>query len=222
MPKRRFTVSGALQRMRHRVSTNPVDKIAGLAFLMVCETIPAYYESATLEDAWTALVDSMELECKEQLFFLCAEPGDGGKKWRPSWDQLMTKLLLASDLGYDGGFHLVDRDETGDEAVCDAMCIVGLVLGLAVVDEGDRRGELIVEYDGGIARFRTTASHTYPIPEDTYTLIYCKGLSKPCYVVGRSLPGTKFEKVSVLEMSEEEQDRLDDLDITVCREYILI
>ncbi len=41
----------ALEEMQKRVSTNQVDKIAGLAFLMGTYTIPAYYESESLEHA---------------------------------------------------------------------------------------------------------------------------------------------------------------------------
>ncbi len=64
----------ALVEMQKRVSTNPVDKIAGLAFLMNCRMIPAYYESESLEDAWTALANAMNTGCRGLLFFLCAEP----------------------------------------------------------------------------------------------------------------------------------------------------
>ncbi len=79
-----WKVHEALKEMRKRVSTNPVDKIAGLAFLMVSDTIPAYYESESLEHAWTALVNVMNTNCRGSLF-LYAEPGNAGKKWRPSW-----------------------------------------------------------------------------------------------------------------------------------------
>ncbi len=78
--------------MRKRVSTNPVDKIAGLAFLLNSRTIPAYYESESLEHAWTALVNSMDSWCRARFFF-CAEPGNADKKWQPSWDHVMTKPL---------------------------------------------------------------------------------------------------------------------------------
>ncbi|SJL13381.1 uncharacterized protein ARMOST_16823 [Armillaria ostoyae] len=213
-----FLVFRALEEMRKRVSTNPVDKIAGLAFLMESATIPAYYESASLEEAWTALVNSLGAYCRAVLFFLCPEPGDRGPKWRPSWDQVMNKLLLEYIPDPDGVVQFIDRDETGDEDQCDAECIVeGLVRGLAVVEGGDRHGEFIVECDDEIARFKITAAHTYPIPEDTYTLIYGCDRCKNSYVVGRSLPGGKFEKVSVLEISD------DDLYyITEKRRYILI
>ncbi|PBL00172.1 hypothetical protein ARMGADRAFT_955855 [Armillaria gallica] len=139
-----FDVLKALEQMRKRVSTNPVDKIAGLAFLMKCRRIPAYYESESLEHAWTALVNVMDTECRGELYFLCAEPGNAGKKWRPSWDQVMTNPLPAF-LPCRISIH---QDEAGDEDWCDAECIEGLVRGLAVVEKGDRRGVLIAKRQG--------------------------------------------------------------------------
>ncbi|KAK0433536.1 hypothetical protein EV421DRAFT_1910037 [Armillaria borealis] len=218
-----FWVFRVLEEMRKRVSTNPVDKIAGLAFLMESATIPAYYESASLEEAWTALVNSMDAYCRAQLFFLCPEPGDRGPKWRPSWDQVMNEPLLEHYFDADGALQFVDRLETGDEDQCDAECIEGLVRGLAVVEGGHRHGEFIVKGEGGKKhRFKITAAHTYPIPEDTYTLIYGSDDPTDLYVVGQSLPGGKFEKVSVLEISYEEQCWLEDLDIFKKHRYILI
>ncbi|KAK0234008.1 hypothetical protein IW262DRAFT_1452554 [Armillaria fumosa] len=207
-----FRPCDALVEMRDRVSTNPVDKIAGLAFLMHPWWIPAYYESASLEDAWTALVHSMDEPCRTDLF-LCPEPGDRGPKWRPSWEQVMTRPLP-----YQAFASQVVRDETRDEDWYEDWCIEGLARGLAVVEGGDRHGEFIVECDDGIRRFKITAAHTYPIPEDTYTLIYycCSGLAG-VYVVGRSLPGGRFEKVSVVETHNENL-----WCITEERRYILV
>ncbi|KAK0473118.1 hypothetical protein IW261DRAFT_720485 [Armillaria novae-zelandiae] len=207
-----------LAEMRTRVSTKPVDKIAGLAFVAGSKWIPAYSESASLEHAWTALVDSMRGETRGELFFLCAEPGDGGPKWRPSWHQVMTKPLLPSKV-----IASVDRDETADEDWCNMRCVEGFVRGLAVVKEGDRQGEFIVECDDDIMRFKITAAHTYPIPEDTYILIcefnqynHPDNVPHPC-VVGQSLPGGRLEKVSVVETFG-----WDLRDITWSRQYILI
>ncbi len=114
-----------------------------------------------------------------------------------------------------------------DEDQCDVQGIEGLVLGLAVVEEGDRRGELIVEDKGWIEhRFKITAAHVSPIPEDTYAMIHFQGFqSSPVHsgwVVGRSLPGGKFEKVSTLIISHEEHQRLKNLGIIEWRRYILI
>ncbi len=215
-----FGVREALVEMQKRVSTNPVDRIAGLAFLMGSATIPAYYESQSLEHAWTALVNAMDDWCRV-LFLSCPEPGNAGTKWRPSWDQVMTKTLPA----FLGCSLSVDVRWYNDEGWCNEKGIEGLVLGLAIVEEGDRRGALIVKDKGGIEhRFEVTATHTSPIPEDTYVMIQLCGFMNLVHgwMVGRSLPRGKFEKVSVLEMSDEEQCRLKDLGITKQCQYILI
>ncbi|KAK0235371.1 hypothetical protein EDD85DRAFT_938554 [Armillaria nabsnona] len=138
-----------------------------------------------------------------------------------------TSMLLLEDhddqegfvqryLGYRSG----DYEETGH-------ALYGASLGLAVVEEGDRRGVLIVKGEGGIEQFKITAAHTYPIPEDTYTLIDTRTFREKipmgrAWVVGRSLPKGTFEKVSMLQMSGEEQRRLKDLGITEERRHILI
>ncbi|KAK0460875.1 hypothetical protein IW261DRAFT_1409363 [Armillaria novae-zelandiae] len=214
-----YSLHEVLAEMRTRVSTNPVDRIAGLAFMTRSQWIPAYSESASLEHVWTALVDSMAAWLRADLLLLCAEPGDGGPKWRPSWHQVMTKPLLPSRSD-----TYVDRDETGGVDSCKVECVDGFMRGLAVVKEGDRHGEFIVECDDGILQFKITAAHTCPIPEDTYTLI-CDEFHEfddldevphPC-VVGRSLPEGRFEKVSVVKTFDK-----DLLDITERRRYILI
>ncbi|KAK0461572.1 hypothetical protein IW261DRAFT_204646, partial [Armillaria novae-zelandiae] len=194
-----YRMHDALAEMWTRVSTNPVDKIAGLAFVTYSQWIPAYSESASLEHAWTALVDSMDVWPRAQLFFLYPEPGDGGPKWRPSWHQAMTKPLLPYEV-----YASVDRDETGGVDSCEVECVEGFVRGLAVVKEGDRQGEFIVECNDDVLRFKITAAHTYPIPEDTYMLIcgefdrYNRHGNGP-WVVGRSLPKGRLEKVSMVE-----------------------
>ncbi|KAK0430853.1 hypothetical protein EV421DRAFT_238472 [Armillaria borealis] len=86
-------VFGQLLDMRKRVSTNPVDKVAGLAFPLWPQTIPTYHESESLEDAWTALLNAMFPAMRTSLFFLYPGVGLGHKKWRPTWEQVMTEPL---------------------------------------------------------------------------------------------------------------------------------
>ncbi|KAK0458739.1 uncharacterized protein EV420DRAFT_1763839 [Desarmillaria tabescens] len=206
----------ALKIMGNRVSTNPVDKVAGLAFVLGSNPIPAYYESESLEDAWTALVNSM-VAWRRSVLFLYPEPGNAGTKWRPSWDQLMTKPLSA------GGMFQIDinRNEEMNEDWCYTECIEKvLVRGLAVVEGSDRRGELIVKDAGGTEHaFNITATHKYPIPDDTYTL-FCTDSSPYC-IVGRRLPGKRFEKVSLLKILNEEKHWWFMYNSEMCR-YILV
>ncbi|PBK58951.1 hypothetical protein ARMSODRAFT_851361, partial [Armillaria solidipes] len=77
-----------LSAMQKRVSTNLVDRIAGLTYLLDTESIPAYYEAQAEEDAWMALVAVMWDRLRGQLFFWYPKPGSGSKVWRPSWTQV--------------------------------------------------------------------------------------------------------------------------------------
>ncbi|KAK0443394.1 uncharacterized protein EV420DRAFT_1724266, partial [Desarmillaria tabescens] len=74
-------VYSVLLHMQKRVSTNPVDKIAGMAYLLDSECIPAYYGKQSEEDAWIALVDAALRWCQGDLLFLYPKPGNGMKIW---------------------------------------------------------------------------------------------------------------------------------------------
>ncbi|KAK0245388.1 hypothetical protein EDD85DRAFT_758519 [Armillaria nabsnona] len=214
---------GALSAMQDRISAYPIDKIAGLAFSLKTHSIPAYHETQSLEDAWAALINEMCPLYQGRLFFTYPEPGTGCKKWRPSWEQVMAKSLPEDRIVWDAN---VERDDDADDW-CEVLHIErGFVRGLAVGDvEGiDRCGELVVEDANGIVHsFNIVASHQYPIPEDTYTLVgnnpqfkWDGIMRSPQYwVVGRRLPSKRFEKVSVLKMTEKKEIKrlLSELDL---------
>ncbi|KAK0465662.1 hypothetical protein IW261DRAFT_1373725, partial [Armillaria novae-zelandiae] len=82
-----FKLYDMLSKMQDRISTYPIDKVAGLAYCVQSAVIPAYYESQSVEDAWTALVNVMHTSYQGLLFFRYPEPGTGCTKWRPSWEQ---------------------------------------------------------------------------------------------------------------------------------------
>ncbi len=190
-----------LADMQNRVSTNPVDKVAGLAFLLFPITIPAYHESESLEDAWTALVNTMGPVMRACFLFLYPGVGLGCKKWRPTWEQVMTGPLPADNRC--PGF--VKRNDETDEDWYEGACIEkGHVQGLA--EGGDHRcGELVIEGVDGMAHmFKILVTHQLPILEDTYTLIgsnreYLDGtlLHSQYWAFGRRLSEQRFEKYSV-------------------------
>ncbi|KAK0449090.1 uncharacterized protein EV420DRAFT_1750784 [Desarmillaria tabescens] len=195
------------------VSTNSVDKVAGLAFPLRPQTIPAYHESGSLEDAWTALVNTMCSDMQAKLLFLYPEVGQGCKKWRPTWEQVMTDPL-PKDVGCLG---YVEYDDEKDEDWYEGSCIEkGLVQGSGAgsTEGGVQHGELVVEDAKGMLHiFKIIAAHQYLIPEDSYTLL---GDTEPpkCWAVGQRLPEARFEKVSVFEITDrEEARRLEDLDV---------
>ncbi|KAK0227608.1 hypothetical protein IW262DRAFT_1292581 [Armillaria fumosa] len=219
----------ALSEMQNRVSTNPVDKVAGLAIPLLPRMLPAYHESEPLEDAWTALVNVMHKGNRGELFFWYPEPGDAGTKWRPSWEQVMTKPLPANEISNMD----VGRDGETDEDWYEGPCVEkGLVRGLAPggAEKVTRRRELIIKDANGIEHtFDIIARHGYPIPEGVYALLgsdsdfdYLPAHTQ-YWVIGQRLLNEKFEKVSVFEMANtSEVRRLYNLCISEERRIVLI
>ncbi len=200
-PDQIFAILGDMQK---RVSTNPVDRVAGLAFLLRPFKIPAYYERESLENAWTALVNTMHPWIRACFLFVYPGVGVGGKKWRPTWNQVMMEPL-PKDVDR---FHVnVQHDDKTDEDWFDRRCIEeGHVRGFDVGSaEGcDRCGKLIVKAADEIAHtFKIRVTHQFLIPEDTYTLLGDTSLSY--WAIGRRLPGQKFEKVSVIMMDNRDE-----------------
>ncbi len=202
-------IFGALGEMQKRESTNSVDKVAGLAFILGAERIPVYYESESLEDAWTALVDSMMSWMRSYFLLQYPEAGQGCKKWYPSWEQVMKGPLPVA--GVTPG-HLY-RDNESNEDWYKGPCIEeGLVQGLDKKSEGsDRHGVLIFKDAHGMSyTFPIVAVHQCLIPEDTYTLLGDEDhiLGARYWAIGRRLPDKSFQKVSVFEIPEEEGNGL--------------
>ncbi|KAK0491912.1 hypothetical protein EDD18DRAFT_1465669 [Armillaria luteobubalina] len=204
----------ALSEMQMRVSTNPVDRVAGLSYILWIAEIPAYYASQSQEEAWTALVDGIDESVRGHLFFLYPKAGDGKQCWRPSWKQAMTDALLQLHLtNMPIGIILRDKDNNADSY--SGPCIEsGHVRGLDEESpEGKRReGELLVEDAiGGNHRFKIVADHQCLIPEGLYTLVgsYTAILGEfhepQCWVVGERLPGGMFKKVSVFTMANKDE-----------------
>ena len=220
---------GALSAMQDRISTHPVDKVAGLAFSLLTRSIPAYHESQSLEDAWTALIDEVDPFYRGVLLFTYPEPGTGHKKWRLSWEQAMTTSLPKDS---DASIHIANVGRDNDDW-CEGPHIErGFMRGLAVggVEGIDRCGELVVEDAEGIVHaFNILVSHHYPIPEDTYTLFggdpFTPNSEIPLpqhWVVGRRLPSKRFEKVSVFKMTDcDEIQRLNELGLSAKSRSIL-
>ncbi|KAK0491895.1 hypothetical protein EDD18DRAFT_1080264 [Armillaria luteobubalina] len=163
-----------LSEMQMRVLTNPVDKVAGLSYLLRTYEIPPYYASQSQEEAWTALVDEMRAGLRGHLFFLYPKAGDGKKSWQPSWKQAITEALPPPHIN-KRWVNFVSCMEENDCNWCDGPCIEsGYVQGLdKESQEGKRReGELLVkDITGGKHTFNIITDHQYLIPEGLYTLV---------------------------------------------------
>ncbi|SJL12691.1 uncharacterized protein ARMOST_16122 [Armillaria ostoyae] len=227
-------VFDVLEEMQLRVSTNPVDRIMGLVFLLVSYTIPAYYESQSLEGAWTALVHTTHTVSRGAIFFLYPEPGNAGAKWRPSWDQVMKKPLPRHDKPAEDYTEVYRDVEANIDLYETPLCVQnGFVRGLAVggAPGTDRHGKLLVEDAQGIQHsFNVIATHQYPIPEDTYALIGSEEFQRDDnsphqwvrWVVGRRLPDKRFEKLSVFKMARNVLKIMMDILGRETHEYILV
>ncbi|PBK84268.1 hypothetical protein ARMGADRAFT_1088498 [Armillaria gallica] len=208
-----FHIFAVLADMQKRVSTNSVDRVAGLAFPLLPHAIPAYYESETLEEAWTALVNAMYPDMRAHFLIVYPGVGLGCKKWRPTWDQVMMEPL-PEDVDFLS--TCVQHDNKTDEDWFEEPCIEKghvRVFDTGSAEGHGRCGELVVKAADGIAHtFKIHVTHQFPIPEDTYTLL---GNRRLCFwAVGRRLPDLRFEKVSVIVMDDldyEERRKLKDL-----------
>ncbi|KAK0184103.1 hypothetical protein F5146DRAFT_323990 [Armillaria mellea] len=199
-----------LSHMRDRVSMKPIDRIAGLAYLLRPKIIPAYYEAQSEEDTWTALMNVIAHAYKAPMLFLYPDPGDGNEIWRPSWDQVMNGSLPYYDprLLYDPVYWNQDTNTHSYKAY---FIESALVRGLH--REGKRgiprHGEFIVKdrFTGTEHRFAIVATHQNPIAEGWYTIFsnLNRGLHSEdsrYWVCGQRLLGPKkvFKKVSVFQM----------------------
>ncbi|KAK0442464.1 hypothetical protein EV421DRAFT_2082449 [Armillaria borealis] len=230
-------VFDVLSEMKTRDSTNPLDRIAGLGYILDLNYLPIYDEAQSEEDAWTALVYAMLEYSRENLLFFYPEPGDGSKCWRPSWNQILTKSLPShqKSLGRWCEDRMVGEDLSTD-SYNGYHIDSGYVRGLSHPSHNgmSRQGELDVkdEDTGSTHTFKIIADHTYPIPDGSYTLLsivahipFGIGQEPPnvdaltgrdgrFWVVGRRRQDSKFEKVSVFSMPDDrERGRILDLSI---------
>ncbi len=191
--------------MQNRVSTKPLDKVAGLAYLLHLRSIPIYNAEKSDADAWEVLMDAMFPSRRAELFFYFPEHGKGRKSWRPSWHQVMTlkQFVLHSHRGPGYVEHTEDTDTDSYEGYCiDSVDVRGLDEGLG--EEKPRQGVMVFKDAAGSPyTFRIVADHMYPIPDDSYALIGSSDQdsmlnpSLDLWVVGRLNEYRKFEKLSV-------------------------
>ncbi|PBK61135.1 hypothetical protein ARMSODRAFT_1025864 [Armillaria solidipes] len=218
--------------MQKRVSTNPVDRIVGLAYLLSATQIPGYYEKQPEEDAWTSLVNVMPVRYQACLLFSYPEPGSGNKIWRPSWTQAMNEMLPPSPCSeFLLGVYQTLGPQGTDEDGYNGSCIEsGYVRGLAEgQQEGrPRQGELVLQDESGQSHtFQIFADHQYPIPEGSYTLIgnspvIMNQFQEQHWVVGQRHRKNLFKKVSIFTMPNlQEVKKLLDLDIVKETENVL-
>ncbi|PBK59650.1 hypothetical protein ARMSODRAFT_1027200 [Armillaria solidipes] len=160
--------------MKKRVSTKPLDKVAGLGYILDLRYLPLYDEAQSKEDAWTALVNAMVRYSRENLLFFYPEPGNGSRCWHPSWNQIMTKNLPSNQKSLWEGYNRTEGAYFSADSYRGRRIDSGYVRGLShpSYDGMPRQGELVAnDHTGSTHAFKIVADHTYPIPEGLYTLL---------------------------------------------------
>ncbi|PBK77725.1 hypothetical protein ARMSODRAFT_1077406 [Armillaria solidipes] len=216
-------VMRVLSDMKKRVSSYPIDRIAGLAYIFQGTQVPAYYKSQTEEEAWLKLWRVSSLECRAQIFFFFPQPGRGEQKWCPTWEQVLSEELPVVECDPTEKWYgrvYYEEEGPGRPFSFKGHCIKdGYVGGLAKGDPSVRMrsGELrITDGSGTTHTFRISANHQYPIPEGFYELwgTSGKGSTFTSFREPRALlkywvlghrQGTKFEKFSILQITEEDE-----------------
>ncbi|KAK0192157.1 hypothetical protein F5146DRAFT_999398 [Armillaria mellea] len=178
--------------MRGRISSNPVDQVGGLAFLLVSRVIPAYHAAQSADDAWATLVATMDPWHRAILFFLYPAPGyrDRITQWWPSWDQVMSDSISLPSTDGIWVAARVRRDGDGSIDTLRCSCIEsGYLQGLA-------QGESEIP-----STLEVAATHQWPIPDGFYALVGTPNYSE-FWVVGQFTNG-RFSKVSVVRLAVE-------------------
>ncbi|KAK0196332.1 hypothetical protein F5146DRAFT_1029364 [Armillaria mellea] len=192
--------------MQHRVSTKPLDKVAGLAYILETRSIPIYDTKQSPADAWEVLVDVMHPRFRAQLFFFYPAPGNGRKCWHPSWEQLMLNKVIAAFV-YPYAFMVCRTDDADADFYQGSLIESGNVRGLSEVPQElkPRQGEVVFnKANGAPYTLRIVADHMYPIPDGFYTLLgRPDGISRPeRWVVGQIRQDGRFEKLSVFRSAD--------------------
>ncbi len=224
------SVFAVLLEMQRRKSVNPLDKVAGLAYVIDVERLPVYNMAQSEEDAWRWLVRAMFPSARADLFFYYPEPGNGVtlplnrvNHWRPSWEQVMTQTLPSrGETKAIGGTSMPFHTGLGWHH--GPRIKLGEVCGLADQshDGNPRQGDLVVKDGTGAPhRIKVVANHQYQIPQGWYTLIGNNGdadVFMKYWVLGhqRKLKVRNgFEKLSVICIEDnDERRKLQNLGIT--------
>jgi len=194
---------GHLRNMRLRSYANPIDKIAGLAFLFRVLSLPTYQLDTHLEFAWHTLIDQVDQSNLAILLFGYPAPGNGTRICTPSWDQILNgEAFLNSGIGLAGSIPNDFVYKDNDVLYKFGNYIEGCTLhGFAKSDpHGKRRHGEFRDSGGHTYKAFTPSWHQQPIPDgDDYVLI--PDSDYRYWIVGRKERGndTTIRKVSVLQ-----------------------
>ena len=94
-------IQTALQHIKSRAYSNPVDQVACLAYLLECPTLPIYDADMDVEVAWSMLVECLPEFERSRLLFSDFGPRNPSGSWRPTWKQVMNCTRFRPAFGFD-------------------------------------------------------------------------------------------------------------------------
>ncbi|KAK0184863.1 hypothetical protein F5146DRAFT_1006281 [Armillaria mellea] len=205
--------------MRHRVSTKPLDQVAGLVYLLQTDFIPIYDAKQSPADAWEVLVHYLSPTFRAQLLFNYPEPGNRSRYWLPSWEQVMEDKAIAPCFSDILAGVCRTNNSDADYFYEGPLIESGNVQGLGEVpnEPTPRKGEVVInDANGAPHTLKIVADHMYPIPDGFYALLSCTSGFFPLmkwdnWVVGRIRQDGRFEKLSVFHTADDEEVPLPDL-----------
>jgi hypothetical protein len=207
--------------MRLRASENPVDKVAGLAFLL---EVPIYLPDEDVECAWERLLNVISTEQRGILFFLYPAPGDGPRLCTPTWNQILngSTFLPRNDASL-GPWVRVSLGQDGLSYMRGPFFRDATLSGFQTpsADRQARKGRVNIR----VIRDNCVQVHTFdmftpvwhqqPIPEESsYFIVASRNFQH--WLIGTRLEGDEdvIQRVSVLQSttfdhrSKEEEDRI--------------
>ncbi len=182
-------VWNALSHMRDRACTNPVDRIAGLLYLLGgVDAIPAYYAMQSIEDAWTALVDVWGVGIGPLCSLHIPDPGTetkfgdhhGARSWITS--RFCHQTLTALKLGLNGQRIQIPtglRQSPSNRDMC-RDCPKDHMRGL--VDRESSLSQMMLEY--------STQSVSQPTTNTKYPMVYMHSWVVAHILIAGSLTNT--------------------------------
>lgn len=77
-----------IEQIQSRYCSNPVDRVACLAYLLHCETLPIYDADMDVEVAWSLLLECLPGKTRTELLLTNFGPSGRSTSWRPTWEQV--------------------------------------------------------------------------------------------------------------------------------------
>ena len=85
-----------VKEVQSRFCSNPVDRVACLAYLLNCPTLPIYDADVGVEGAWRLLIECMPGSTRTQLLFAGFSARAKVGSWQPTWEQLKSYTRIPS------------------------------------------------------------------------------------------------------------------------------